>query len=70
MLIGKLTLSIMQEMKIIFQKILFRREKYVVTPVKNQLSCGACWAFSTVETVESMYALATGKLKELSTQQV
>lgn len=28
----------------------------IVSPVKNQKQCGGCWAFSTVETVESMYA--------------
>lgn len=42
----------------------------MVTKVKNQYSCGACWAFSTVETVESMYAIRKGKLKDISTQQV
>lgn len=46
------------------------RSKGVVTPVKQQKSCGACWAFSTVETVESMNGLAKGELKELSVQQV
>nr|XP_022326076.1 cathepsin O-like [Crassostrea virginica] len=28
-----------------------------VSPVKNQNECGGCWAFSTTETVESMYAI-------------
>jgi len=46
------------------------REKNAVTKVKNQKNCGACWAFSIVETIESMYAIATGKLKDLSIQQV
>jgi len=36
------------------------REKGVVTPVKNQGSCGSCWAFAAIETVESAYAVATG----------
>jgi len=44
------------------------REKNVVTPVKNQHSCGSCWAFSAAETVESAYAIATGKLLELAPQ--
>jgi len=44
--------------------------KGVVTPVKHQKSCGACWAFSTVETVESMNALQKGTLEQLSVQQV
>lgn len=29
-----------------------------VSPVKNQNKCGGCWAFSTTETVESMYAIS------------
>jgi len=46
------------------------RTKGIITPVKHQKSCGACWAFSTVETVESMHALQNGKLEPLSVQQV
>ena len=42
----------------------------VVTPTKNQGGCGSCWAFSTVETLESAVAIASGKLLELSPQQV
>jgi cathepsin L len=44
------------------------RTKNVVTPVKNQGGCGSCWAFSATETVESAYAMATGKLLQLSPQ--
>ncbi|XP_048772984.1 cathepsin O-like isoform X2 [Ostrea edulis] len=29
-----------------------------VSPIKNQNKCGGCWAFSTTETIESMYAIA------------
>ena len=32
--------------------------------------CGSCWAFSTAETVESTVAIATGKLFELSEQEL
>lgn len=46
------------------------RKRGIITPVKSQNKCGACWAFSTVETLESMNALKTGTLTELSVQQV
>ncbi|XP_060070216.1 cathepsin O-like [Ylistrum balloti] len=34
----------------------FKNQSYV-SPVKNQNSCGGCWAFSTAELMESMYAI-------------
>jgi cathepsin F len=46
------------------------RTKNVVTPVKDQGMCGSCWAFSTVATVESAWAIKTGKLLSLSEQEV
>lgn len=46
------------------------REKGVVSSINDQQGCGACWAFSTVEALESMIAIRTGKLHKLSTQQV
>ncbi len=46
------------------------REKGVVTAVKNQGSCGSCWAFATTATVESHVALETGLLFDLSPQQL
>eukprot|EP00057_Strongylocentrotus_purpuratus_P035252 XP_798313.2 PREDICTED: cathepsin O [Strongylocentrotus purpuratus] len=42
----------------------------VVTPVKNQKSCGACWAFSVVETMETQIALKTKRLTQLSAQEL
>ena len=47
-----------------------RREKNVVTGVKDQGQCGACWAFSVVECAESMNAIKYGSLESLSVQQV
>ncbi|KAK2584739.1 hypothetical protein KPH14_007070 [Odynerus spinipes] len=46
------------------------REKGIISPVKSQGSCGACWAFSTVEVVESMYAIKNGSLHLLSVQEM
>ncbi len=46
------------------------RERGGVTPVKNQGSCGSCWAFGTVAAFESAIMIATGKLTSLSEQQL
>ncbi|XP_067898113.1 cathepsin O [Heterodontus francisci] len=46
------------------------RDKNVVTPVQNQESCGGCWAFSVVESIESSYAIKGGQLEMLSAQEV
>nr|XP_025039780.1 cathepsin O [Pelodiscus sinensis] len=46
------------------------RDKNVVTQVRNQQTCGGCWAFSTVGAIESAYAIKRNDLEELSVQQV
>ncbi|CAG5054083.1 unnamed protein product [Parnassius apollo] len=45
------------------------RTKGVVGPVRDQGLCGACWAFSTVDIIESMAAINSGKLQSLSVQE-
>jgi len=44
------------------------RDMNLVTDVKNQGSCGSCWAFSTVVGLEGQLAKKTAKLTSLSEQ--
>ncbi|XP_066599410.1 cathepsin O-like isoform X2 [Prorops nasuta] len=46
------------------------RAKGVISPVRSQGSCGACWAFSTVEVIESMFAIQNGSLRLFSIQEM
>jgi len=46
------------------------RDQGVITDVKNQGSCGSCWAFATVEQIESYVALNNVTVPQLSTQEV
>ena len=41
-----------------------------VNAVKNQASCGSCWAFSTIGALEPAHAIFNGELLNLSEQQL
>ncbi|XP_056334923.1 pro-cathepsin H [Danio aesculapii] len=48
----------------------WRTKGHYITDVKNQGPCGSCWTFSTTGCLESVTAIATGKLLQLAEQQL
>lgn len=46
------------------------RTKGVVNAIKDQGNCGSCWAFSAIQTVESIDCISNGSLLSLSEQSV
>jgi len=46
------------------------RNPPIVNPIKNQGQCGSCWAFSTIGSIESRFAVLGNKLQSFSEQEI
>ena len=48
----------------------WRTKSNVLTPIKNQQTCGSCWAFGTNAVLEAAYNMKKGSLIDFSEQQL
>lgn len=46
------------------------RGENVMNPIREQMSCGSCWAFSSIAAIESRNAIMNGDLFKLSEQEL
>ena len=46
------------------------RNDGIVSPPKNQRTCGSCWAFASAGYIEGLYALEGQGLKDVAEQQM
>lgn len=46
------------------------REANALTPIRNQQSCGSCWAFAAIASIESSNLIINGATPDLSEQQL
>jgi C1A family cysteine protease len=53
-----------------FPPIVDYRTSGILSPIRDQLWCGCCWAFATVFQLEYYYAKRTGVMKDFSVQQL
>ncbi len=53
-----------------FQDTFDWRQYNKITPIKDQGFCGSCWAFSTIASLESQYAIKYNEQIDLSEQQL
>ncbi|CAO2837285.1 unnamed protein product [Amaranthus hypochondriacus] len=66
--LSKISTNFMHENVTAIPQSLDWYQKGAVTPIKNQESCGCCWAFATVAAVEGLNKIKTGNLISLSEQ--